>query len=139
MERNKEDMEEKKGIFPDKETAVNSISEKSREQIEKQYNKLVSEIEEKKMYDGRGTVDRYICDTCGYMMHTTYKDKGVTPFVMRCPKCGGDMVHRQTFKKDTVPDWVQVKNWYRPTLEQTLKMPSGRIEHILQGGLILEE
>lgn len=110
-----------------------------REQIEKQYNKLVSEIEEMKMYDGRGTVDRYICDTCGYIMHTTYKDKGVTPFVMQCPECGGGMVHRQTFKKDTVPDWVEVKNWYRPTLEQTLDMPKGVIEHVLNGGLILEE
>lgn len=111
----------------------------TREQIEKQYNKLTSEIEEKKMYDGRGTVDRYICDTCGHMTHTTYKDKGVTPFVMRCPKCGGDMVHKHTFKKDTVPDWVEVKNWYRPSLEEVLKMNEGTIEHILDGGLILEE
>lgn len=109
----------------------------TRKKIEKQYNKLVSEIEEKIMYDGRGTVDRYICDTCGYMRHTTYKDKGVTPFVMRCPKCGGDMAHRQTFKKDT--DWVEVKNWYRPTLEQTLGMSEGMIEYVLNGGLILEE
>lgn len=40
----------------------------TREQIEKQYSKLVSEIEEEKMYDGRGTVDRYICDTCGHIL-----------------------------------------------------------------------
>lgn len=33
----------------------------TRKKIEKQYNKLVSEIEEKIMYDGRGTVNRYIC------------------------------------------------------------------------------
>lgn len=109
------------------------------EQIEKQYNKLVSEIEEKRMYDGRGTVDRYICDTCGYMMHTTYKDKGVTPFTMPCPKCKGTMYHRQTFRKETVPDWVEVKNWYRPSLEEVLKMNERTTEHILNGGLILEE
>lgn len=111
----------------------------TREDIEKQYNKLVSEIEEKKMYDGRGTVDRYVCDTCGYIMHTTYKDKGVTPFTMCCPKCKGIMYHRQTFRKDTVPDWVEIRNFYRPTLEQTLEMSIGSIEHVLQGGLILEE
>ncbi len=111
----------------------------TREQIEKKYNKLINEIKEKRMYDGRGTVDRYICDTCGYMMHTTYKDKGVTPFTMSCPKCKGTMYHKKTFKKDTVPDWVEVKNWYRPTLEQTLNMPEGMIEHVLNGGLILEE
>ena len=58
---------------------------------------------------------------------------------MRCPKCDGAMVHRQTFKKDTVPDWVEVKNWYRPSLEEVLKMNEGTTEHILNGGLILEE
>ena len=111
----------------------------NKETIKKQYNELVSNIEEMKMYDGRGTVDRYICDTCGYMIHTTYKDKGVTPFTMPCCKCNGTMYHRQTFKKETVPDWVNVKNWYRPTLEQTLQERQGTIEHILKGGLLLEE
>lgn len=108
-------------------------------QIEKQYNKLVSEIEGKKMYDGRGTVDRYVCDTCGHIIYTTYRDKGVTPFTMRCRRCGGTKYHDKTYDKKTVPDYVNVIDWYRPTLEQTLKMPAGQIEHILQGGLILEE
>lgn len=111
----------------------------TREQIEKRYNELVSKIEEMRMYDGRGTVDRYICDTCGCMLHTTYKDKGVTPFTMRCPKCNGTMYHKQTFRKETVPDWVEVKNWYRPTLEQILQESQSVIEHILNGGLLLEE
>ena len=111
----------------------------NKETIKEKYDKLVSEIEEIKMYDGRGTVDRYICDTCGHMMHTTYKDKGVTPYTMRCPKCNGVMYHKQTFRKDTVPDWVEVKNWYRPTLEQTLREGQSTIEHILNGGLLLEE
>lgn len=108
-------------------------------EIEERYNKLVSEIEEEKMYDGRGTVDRYICDTCGHIMHTTYRDKGVTPFTMRCSKCSGTMYHRRTFRKDTVPSWVVVKNWYRPTLEQTLKEKESTIQHILNGGLLLEK
>ena len=111
----------------------------TRKQIERQYNNLVSEIEEKRMYDGRGTVDRYVCDTCGYMMHTTYKDKGVTPFTMLCPKCKGIMYHRQTFEKESVPEWVPVKGWHRPTLEQTLEMDERTIEHILKGGLVLDE
>lgn len=111
----------------------------NKEIIKEKYDKLVSEIEEMKMYDGRGTVDRYICDTCGCMMHTTYKDKGVTPFTMRCRKCNGTMYHKRTFIKNTVPDWVEVKNWYRPTLGQTLKESQPVIEHILNGGLLLEE
>ena len=111
----------------------------NKETIKEQYDKLVNEIEGIKMYDGRGTVDRYICDTCGHMTHTTYKDKGVTPFTMRCDKCGGTMYHRKTFTKESVPDWVEVKNWYRPTLDQTLKESQPVIEHILNGGLLLEE
>ena len=110
-----------------------------KEDVKKRYDERVSKIEEVRMYDGRGAVDRYICDTCGHMMHTTYKDKGVTPFTVRCPKCNGTMYHKKTFRKDTVPGWVDVKNWYRPTLEQTLRMPEHTIEHILNGGLILEK
>lgn len=111
----------------------------TREQIEKQYNKLVSEIEEKRMYDGRGTVDRYVCDTCGHIIYTTYRDKGVTPYTMRCHRCGGTKYHDKTYDKKTVPSYVDVIDWYRPTLEQTLDMSEGMIEHVLNGGLILEE
>lgn len=52
---------------------------------------------------------------------------------------GGMMSHTQTFRKEIVPESVEIKNWFRPTLEQTLKMSDGTIEHILNGGLILEE
>jgi hypothetical protein len=114
-------------------------TEMRKQDIAKQYYDIVNSIEDAKMYDGRNTVDRYICDMCGCMIHTTYKDKGVTPFTIRCPKCNGTMYHRQTFRKDTVPNWVKVRNWYRPTLEQTLSMTDGMIQHILKGGLILEE
>ena len=109
------------------------------EDIKRKYNELVSNIEGMKIYDGRGTVDRYVCDTCGCMIHTTYKDKGVTPFTMGCPKCNGTMYHRQTFRKESVPAWVEVRNWYRPTLEQTLKMNVGMIDHILKGGLVSDK
>ena len=110
-----------------------------REYIEKAYKRLVNEIENRRMYDGRGTVDRYVCDTCGAMMHTTYKDKGVTPYTMPCKKCKGTMYHKQTFDKSTVPGYIPVLGWYRPTLEQTLGMEEGMIEHVLKGGLILED
>lgn len=58
---------------------------------------------------------------------------------MGCPKCNGIMYHRQTFRKESVPNWVEVRNWYRPTLEQTLKMSEGAISHVLSGGLFLED
>lgn len=109
----------------------------NRKRIERAYDKLVREIEELRMYDGRGTIDRYTCCECGNIIHTTYKDKGVTPFTIRCKKCGYPMQHTDTFfppMKD-----VKVLNWYRPTLKKTLKMPEGMIQYVLQGGLILEE
>lgn len=109
------------------------------EEIEKDYCKLTKEIESMRIYDGRNTVDRYVCEKCGALLHTTYKDKGVTPFVITCPMCGGTMSHSQTFRKEIVPESIEIKNWFRPTLEQTLKMSDGTIEHILNGGLILEE
>ena len=110
-----------------------------KEDIEKKYNELVNSIEKKRMYDGRGTVDRSTCDTCGHIIYTTYRDKGVTPFTMRCNRCGGTKYHDKTYDKNTVPDYVNVMDWYRPTLEQTLKMCDGKIQHVLDGGLILEE
>lgn len=110
-----------------------------RKEIEKEYCKLTKEIESMCIYDGRNTVDRYVCEKCGGLLHTTYQDKGVTPFVITCPMCGGMMSHTQTFRKEIVPESVEIKNWFRPTLEQTLKMSDGTIEHILNGGLILEE
>lgn len=108
-------------------------------EVKKEYLKLTKEIETMPMYDGCNTVDRYVCDKCGGILHTTYKDKGVTPFIITCQICGGMMKHTQTFRKETVPETVEIKNWFRPTLKQTLKMSDTNIEHILNGGLILEE
>lgn len=107
--------------------------------IKKEYKKLVDGIEDSSMYDGRGTVDRYVCDTCGHIIYTTYRDKGVTPFTIRCNKCGGVKVHDKTYEKNSIPSYVNIIDWYRPTLEQTLKMSEGMIQHILDGGLILDE
>jgi len=108
-------------------------------EIEHKYNEMVSTIEDAQMYDGRNTVDRYTCDICNKIIFTTYKDKGVTPFTVQCKKCGGTMYHDKTYEKSTVPNYVYVEDWVRPTLEQTLQMSDGMIEHVLNGGLILED
>lgn len=109
-----------------------------KEQIEKRYSKLMEDIESMRIYDGRGTVDRYECKKCGATIHTIYAEKGVTPFTIGCRMCGSYMQHTRTFDRATVLPSVKVLNWYRPTLEATLKMSEGEIEHILNGGLILE-
>ena len=108
-----------------------------KKRIEKEYKKLVDNIENLRMYDGRGTVDRYVCEKCGYTIFTTYKDKGVTPFTIGCSRCGETMFHDKTYEKGQVPEYLVIKDWYRPSLEETLKLSKGMIEHILDGGLIL--
>ena len=110
-----------------------------RKDIEKKYKELVDSIETKRMYDGRETVDRYTCDSCGHIIYTTYRDKGVTPFTMRCHRCGGTKYHDKTYDKKNVPDQVVVMEWYRPTLKKTLKMSEEMKDYVLDGGLILDE
>ena len=96
----------------------------TREQIIKEYNRLVSEIEPTQMYDGRGEYNGYTCKKCGYVTVTLYKDKGVTPFIIKCSKCGGAAMHNITSRvaPPCVPDtYSEVKNWVRPTIEQFLE------------------
>lgn len=111
----------------------------TRTQIIKRYNKLVEEIENMEIYDGRNTVDQYQCGKCHFRVFTTYKDKGVTPFVIGCPICGDSMHHNRTFSKDTFTEGVRVLKWYRPELKHLLKMNEPEIDHVLNGGLILEK
>lgn len=79
----------------------------------------------------------YECNKCNNYKVTLYKDKGVTPFIMRC-KCGGDMMHTKS-SKQAPPSYVKVHNWVRPSLEQTMSLSESMRNHILNGGLILED
>ena len=91
----------------------------SKDNIAQQYNNMVASIEDAKIYDGRGEYNLYECNKCNNYKVTLYKDKGVTPFIMRC-KCGGDMMHTKS-SKQAPPSYVKVHNWVRPSLEQTMK------------------
>lgn len=69
----------------------------NRLKIRRQYKTLVAGIEELKVYDGRGKgIDVYVCKRCNGKVLTRYKDKGVTPFIMRCPYCGNWVQHIDT-------------------------------------------
>lgn len=103
--------------------------------IVNRYNEMVSTIEDANIYDGRGVYNLYQCDKCDSFKMTLYGDKGVTPFMIGC-KCGGMMTHTKTYK--SISERVGFIKWVRPTLEQTLKLPEGMIEHVLNGGLVLE-
>lgn len=84
---------------------------------------------------------------CKYPIgHQEYKDytqayqamKDVQKILdMRC-KCGGDMMHTKS-SKQAPPSYVKVHNWVRPNLEQTMSLSEGMRNHILNGGLILED
>ena len=107
-----------------------------------QYKKLLRGIDEMGIYDGRGRgVDVYICDECGAQYYTRYSDKGVTPFTIACRACGhGTMLHRE--RMSGIPaEWVGVKvhNWVRPTFRQLLRLSSGMQDHVIMGGLVLED
>lgn len=113
----------------------------NKETIKKEYDELVSSIESRRMYDGRGEYNGYVCKNCGYITVTLYKDKGVTPFVIPCEKCGGDAVHEisSRYAPPALPGMSEVKNWVRPTFEQLMKMSQATIDHVLNGGLVFED
>ena len=112
------------------------------ENLKKQYDELVSTIASKRIYDGRGKgVDVYVCERCGHEFYTRYKDKGVTPFVIKCRNCDkGNAVHEDTISEEiAIFMGYKVLNWVRPTFEQLQKLKEGEIQHVLQGGLMLED
>lgn len=112
-----------------------------KETIKRKYNELVASLEDAKMYDGRGEYNGYVCEKCGYITATLYKEKGVTPFIIQCEKCGKDAMHKITSRNapPADPNISEVKNWVRPTLDQLMKMSQATIDHVLNGGLVFEE
>lgn len=102
------------------------------------YRKLLRNLEDMKIYDGRYKgIDVYECYNCGHKLYTYYKDKGVTPFIIGCPKCPDLMRHTKTVRA-TAPG-IKPIPWFRPTFKQMFKLSPGMIEHVLQGGLILKK
>lgn len=113
-----------------------------RKELQRRYDRLVLEVEDAEMYDGRGKgVDVYECELCGHRMYTRYKDKGVTPFTIKCRHCEhGTMMHDQTISEQVANFMAfEVHNWVRPTFEQLQKLNDGAQEHVLNGGLMLED
>lgn len=116
-------------------------------ELKREYDKLVSRIDQARMFDGRNKgVDVYICKKCGTTVYTRYKDKGVTPFTIACRNkdCKEVMMHEKTISEmDAMLNKVTVHNWVRPSFEwlnkQRKKGKDGIIEHVLQGGLMLED
>lgn len=109
-----------------------------------QYKKLVADIEGMKIFDGRGKgVDVYVCERCTGKVLTRYKDKGVTPYVMRCPYCENRVQHVNTISEQEArvlcaTENIKVQNWVRPPLQWLLKYKEA-VDYVLDGGLVLEK
>jgi len=118
----------------------------SEKELKQKYDALVKRVPGERMYDGRDKgVDVYICKKCGAVVYTRYKDKGVTPFTIACRNkdCKEVMMHEKTISEmDAMLNKVTVQNWVRPTFEwlnkQRKKGNEGVIEHVLNGGLVME-
>lgn len=112
-------------------------------ELKQKYDQLVHGIESARMYDGRGKgVDVYVCEKCGKQFLTRYKDKGVTPFTIKCRRdaCNATMIHRGTISEEQAKnESLVVHNWVRPTFKQIQSLSRGAIEHVLRGGLMLED
>lgn len=112
--------------------------------IRSQYKKLIAEVEQMKIFDGRGKgVDVYVCERCTGKVLTRYEDKGVTPYVMRCPYCENWVQHVNTISEQEarvlyVTENIKVQNWVRPPLWWLLKHKEAA-EYVLNGGLVLEK
>lgn len=114
----------------------------NKNELKQQYDKLAAEIESAQMFDGRNKgVDVYVCKKCGKRFYTRYRDKGVTPFTIKCRHCEhGTMMHDQTISEQVANVMAfEVHNWVRPTFEQLQKLSDGAIDHVLNGGLMLED
>lgn len=81
-------------------------------------------------------INTYVCDTCKHLTKTIDVDKGVTPFMHDCVKCGDTA--KSTFYNNIEPRLKPVQEWYRPTLEECLKLRKNEplLEHVFQGGLL---
>lgn len=102
--------------------------------LKDEYLALCEKLNNTPCYDGRGTYDKYECGDCSAVQWTTYKDKGVTPYTIKC-QCGGMMRHTQTYAQK--PN-AHVKHWVRPSYQEYCYLSDAMKEHVRNGGLILK-
>lgn len=100
----------------------------------KLYNKMLKKYQ-KEVEPNR--INCYKCDRCGTITKTIDVDDGVTPFGHTCEYCGNPFA-TSTFYNDIAPNQRPTQEWYRPSLEETLKWRNkneSMLFHILNGGL----
>lgn len=112
-------------------TPIMSVNEAT-----KKYNALMHDVATNDYYkiDVTNRVNCYVC-RCGHITKTRDVDPGCTPFYFNCESCG--MSAQSTFYKDILPDQKPTIEWYRPTLDEVLKLRDepNLLSHIFLGGL----
>ena len=105
--------------------------------ITKKYNELLNDVATNDFYkkDLTNSVNVYTCPD-GHITKTVDVDAGVTPFMHKCSKC--NKWATSSFYKGIAPNEEPVEEWYRPTLEETLKLANNTalLDHVLKGGLL---
>jgi len=106
-------------------------------EIKRRYNKLLEKVKTDDYYkiDLTNRVNCYVCQTCRHITKTKDIDAGVTPSMFTCEICGN--IAYSSFYKDIATDKKPTFEWFRPSLEQTIKMRKkpALLDHVLNGGL----
>ena len=108
----------------------------SKKKLIRKYNILLEDVKTNDFYniDLKNRVNCYKC-SCGHITKTIDIHAGVTPFMHNCENCSN--MSYSTFYNDIAPHLSPTQEWYRPTLEELLKVRKNEalVEHILMGGL----
>lgn len=74
-------------------------------------------------------LNSYVCPRCGRRTVTRDIHEGVTPFLIRCPKCGEGLAQSSFYRSDQFQDAEVL--WIRPTTGELVES-----DHVKKGGLI---
>lgn len=86
------------------------------------------------MPEPKGWKNAYECGRCTRRTVTVAMDWGATPFIMRCPQCGGEAQSQGQAGGDEVP----THGWYRPSTDAEFHaLSKGLRQHVCDGGLLL--
>lgn len=109
----------------------------SQREVQRKYQKLMHDVATSDYYkvDLANRVNCYRCG-CGHITKTKDVAAGVTPMSINCESCKSSAY--SSFYSDVAPAQNPTQEWYRPTLEQALKMRNKpwELDHVLSGGLL---
>lgn len=114
-----------------------NIQLESERSIRRKYAKLMEDVGTNDFYktDLTNRVNCYVC-RCGHITKTKDIAPGVTPFMFECELCKGTA--QSTFYTDIAIHKQPTIEWYRPDIEETIKLRKspGELDHVLRGGLL---